>query len=118
YLIYGVYHCLNIVTESEGYPAAVLIRAVEPLGGWTARANGPGLLCRAMQIDRRLNGADLTAPPLTIEDHGWAVPPLAADERIGIDYAGPWASMPWRYTDPASPCLSRRPKKTAIRLEL
>ena len=56
YLIYGMYHCLNVVTEREEFPSAVLIRSVEIDG---ELIDGPGRLCRALQIDRRLNRVDL-----------------------------------------------------------
>src|SRR5215813_1421650 len=59
YLIYGMYHCMNIVTEEEGHGSAVLLRAIEPVKNVEGRTQGPGLLCQSMQIDRRLNGHDL-----------------------------------------------------------
>lgn len=99
YLIYGMYHCVNIVTEQPGFPAAVLIRAAETRDGAAGRrASGPGLLCRALEIDRSLNGADVTAPPLFLEpgepfsdDH------VTLGPRVGVAYAGDWASRPWRF---------------------
>src|SRR5215217_6978286 len=57
YLIYGMYHCLNVVTERDGFPAAVLIRAIQIEG---ELIDGPGRLCRALDIDRTLNRVDLT----------------------------------------------------------
>lgn len=99
YLIYGLHHCCNVVTGPAGYPAAILIRALEPLDGLAARTSGPGLLCRALGIDRRLDGADLTGDTLWIEDRGLAVPEAAvvAGPRVGIAFAGePWVSLPWR----------------------
>ena len=59
YFIYGMYHCMNVVTEREGHASAVLLRALEPVKNVGGRTSGPGLLCRAMHIDRRLNGHDL-----------------------------------------------------------
>src|SRR6516225_10461982 len=59
YLIYGMYHCMNVVTEREGHASAVLLRALEPVENLDGRTSGPGLLCRAMHVDRRLNGHDL-----------------------------------------------------------
>ena len=53
YRIYGIHHCVNVVTDSEGVGAAVLIRALEPLAGISLRCSGPGLLCSAMGIDRK-----------------------------------------------------------------
>ena len=59
YFIYGFWNCLNVVTGRVGVPHAVLLRALEPLGDLIEGTWGPGLLCRALNIDRRLNGADL-----------------------------------------------------------
>ncbi len=67
YFIYGFWHCLNVVTGAPGVPHAVLLRALEPLGGLDERTWGPGLLCRALHIDRRLNGADLRGNVLWLE---------------------------------------------------
>src|SRR5688572_32880768 len=60
YLIYGMHHCVNAVTEREGHAAAVLIRALEPGPGVQGRTDGPGRLCKALEIDRSHNGLDLT----------------------------------------------------------
>src|ERR671918_1740788 len=60
YLIYGMYHCLNVVTEREGFPAAILIRAVEHRDSSSVLIDGPGRVCRAFHIDLRLNRWDLT----------------------------------------------------------
>lgn len=97
YLIYGMYHCLNVVTEREEFPAAVLIRAIEVDG---VLIDGPGRLCRALQIDRSLNRLDLTAQEsLWFEDRGIRIlrRQVAALPRIGVDYAGAWAKKPWRF---------------------
>ena len=97
YLIYGMYHCLNVVTEREAFPAAVLIRAIEVDG---VLIDGPGRLCRALQIDRSLNRIDLTAQEsLWFEDRGGRIfrQQIAALPRIGVDYAGEWAKKPWRF---------------------
>jgi DNA-3-methyladenine glycosylase len=97
YLIYGMYHCLNVVTEREEFPSAVLIRAIEIDG---ELINGPGRLCRALQIDRRLNRVDLTiGESLWFEDRGALVKrgDVEAHPRIGVDYAGEWAKKPWRF---------------------
>ena len=67
YFIYGFWNCLNVVTAAPGVPHAVLVRALEPLAGITERTWGPGLLCRAMHIDRRLNGVDLAGHVLWLE---------------------------------------------------
>jgi DNA-3-methyladenine glycosylase len=111
YLVYGMHHCFNIVTERTGYPAAVLVRAVE-LGSTKARKadeasghpltliDGPGRVCRWLEIDRRLNRLDLTlGQTLWVEDRGARVPAseIGAYARIGVDYAGAWAAKPWRF---------------------
>ena len=67
YLIYGFWNCVNVVTRREGVPQAVLLRALEPVLNVTDKTWGPGLLCRAMNIDRSLNGADLLGDALWIE---------------------------------------------------
>jgi len=59
YMIYGMYFCMNVVTEPAGHASAVLLRALEPVAGLTDKTSGPGLLCNAMKIDHRLNGQDL-----------------------------------------------------------
>lgn len=67
YLIYGMYHCLNVVTGKIGDGEAVLIRAVEPISPTSLDpTNGPGKLCRVLEIDRSLNGHDLQEPPLQL----------------------------------------------------
>jgi DNA-3-methyladenine glycosylase len=97
YLIYGMYHCLNVVTEREEFPSAVLIRAIELDG---KLIDGPGRLCRALQIDHRLNQVDLTiGKSLWFEDRGETVTrgTVSVYPRIGVDYAGKWAEKLWRF---------------------
>lgn len=97
YLVYGMHHCFNIVTEHEGYPAAVLVRAVEHA---TGLIDGPGRVCRLFQIDRSLNGVDLTrGRHLWVEDPGDIIGrrEIAELRRVGVDYAGAWATKPWRF---------------------
>ena len=97
YLVYGMHHCLNVVTEREEFPSAVLIRAIELDG---ELIDGPGRLCRALQIDRRLNRVDLTTgESLWFEDRGEVVErgTVGAYPRIGVDYAGKWAEKLWRF---------------------
>lgn len=117
YLIYGMYHCLNIVTEQEQYPAAVLIRGLEILGGdhspdLPKRIDGPGRVCRFLEVNRTHNGLDATlGTTLWIEDHGLSVLPkqIQTLPRIGVDYAGEWAKKLWRFCLPAStPPKTRR----------
>ena len=83
YLIYGFWHCLNVVTAAEGVPHAVLIRALEPVAGVSQTTHGPGLLCRALHIDRDLNAASLLGEHLWIERPARYRPP-----RIGRRAAG------------------------------
>lgn len=97
YLIYGMYHCLNVVTERDGFPAAVLIRAIEVDG---ELVDGPGRLCRALGIDRTLNRVDMTiGKGLWFEDRGGRILSrhVGAHPRIGVEYAGVWARKPWRF---------------------
>ena len=97
YLIYGMYHCLNVVTEKVGFPAAVLIRAIEVNG---RLIDGPGRLCRALSIDRSLNRIDMTARRhLWFEDRGARIPrgKIGTFPRVGVDYAGAWAEKLYRF---------------------
>ncbi len=97
YLIYGMHHCFNVVTERDGYPAAVLVRAVEIDG---ELVDGPGRVCKRLEINRELNRHDLTAGALLwMEDRGLRISRSAvgAFPRIGVDYAGEWAKKPWRF---------------------
>jgi DNA-3-methyladenine glycosylase len=108
YLIYGMHHCFNAVTEIDGYPGAVLVRAIEPLEH-AERGNGPALVCRALHIDRACNGADLVSGPLCLEDApGVPDQQVRIGPRIGVDYAGEWAAYPWRFWVADSPWVSRR----------
>ena len=113
YLIYGMYHCLNVVTEREEFPSAVLIRAIELDG---KLIDGPGRLCRSLQIDRSLNRMDLTiGESLWFEDRGGVVGrgTIGAYTRIGVDYAGTWAEKLWRFRlrTVTTPRQIRRTKK-------
>ena len=116
YLIYGMYYCLNVVTEPEGEPCAVLIRGVRAEGHaddisrrrfhctvaqQTAYQrknflNGPGKVCKGFSIDKHCNQMDMTASGLLIAD-GVMFPNVKSGTRIGIDYAEEAAAFPWRF---------------------
>ena len=124
YLIYGMYHCLNFVTEPGGEPAAVLLRAVEPAAGTDAMLHlrygnkpltafrkkhfldGPGKACKGFSLAREQNGLDLTGDTLFLcdspEDLGLPRPApvretICAGPRIGVDYAEEARDFPWRF---------------------
>jgi DNA-3-methyladenine glycosylase len=119
YFIYGMYHCLNLVTERDGFPAAVLVRAGQPVCGMpemVARrkttkpveiASGPGKLCMALDIDRNLNGIDLCQQgPLYVED-GCRPGDIVSCPRVGVDYAGEHKDLPWRFYIKGNACVSK-----------
>lgn len=112
YLIYGMYHCLNIVTAEKDFPAAVLIRALEPIEGMEYMSaqrktekfhqltSGPGKLCQALNITRAFNGIDVTnSEELFVQNDGFHVTAkdIETAPRIGVAYAGACALYPWRY---------------------
>ena len=105
YFTYGMHHCLNFVTRPEGVPQAVLIRALEP-GPGVGRCGGPGLVCRAFDIDRALNGIRLEPPVLYVLDDGAPRRKVVATPRIGIYNSGDWQERPLRFCWD-SPHLSR-----------
>ena len=98
YLIYGMYWCLNVVTEAVGRPSAVLFRGAEPVQGLEQATDGPGKLCRAFGLDKSWNRADLTNSGLRITV-GEPVPhaEIATSARIGVTYAEEWADRPLRF---------------------
>jgi DNA-3-methyladenine glycosylase len=120
YFIYGFYNMLNLVTEAKDYPAAVLIRAVEPVTGMELMkrrrrndelrnlASGPGKLCQAFDIDRSLNGADLCGKFLYLEDRGEPTPKILSTARIGVDYAGKWKDKRLRFLVRGNEFVSKR----------
>jgi len=105
YLVYGMHHCLNIVTGEAGHPAAILLRAATSPAG--DKASGPGRLTRAFAVDRALDGASFLAGPLWLEA-GEPVPDRAIrrTRRIGVDYAGAWASRRYRFIIAGHPDVS------------
>lgn len=120
YMIYGMYYCLNIVTEKKNFPAAVLIRGVEinpspilPLRKGESLdfpfckrdikgdLNGPGKLCKFLKIDRKLNGWDITkGEKMWIEsrDPKIKLPKIKKSKRIGVDYAKHCKEYLWRFS--------------------
>ena len=105
YFTYGMHHCLNFVTREAGVPQAVLIRALEP-GPGVGRSSGPGLLCRALEIDRTLNGAALQPPDLYVLDDGEPSRAIYETARVGVHGTGDWEHKPLRFCWD-SPHLSR-----------
>jgi DNA-3-methyladenine glycosylase len=118
FFVYGMHFHFNLVTTAAEKPHAVLIRAVEPLRGRALMAerrklpessfaltNGPGKLCQAFGIDKRLYGADLTKSPLYLAE-GERRGQLLRSPRVGVDYAGDWAKKPWRFYEAGSPWVS------------
>jgi DNA-3-methyladenine glycosylase len=112
YFVYGMHHCVNVVTQPRDVPEAVLIRALEPTDGldlmrrrrrlptapeWRL-CRGPGALCQALGISRGDNGVDLVRGTLRIEA-GAAVPSgvVRRTPRIGVAYAGAHAALRWRF---------------------
>ena len=108
YMIYGMYYCMNVVTEREGQGSAVLLRAIEPIKNIDGRTQGPGLLCKAMHIDRRLNGHDLVS-----DDFYIAAPPrdksltIVNRPRVGVDYAKGWRRRLLRFYIKGNPFISK-----------
>ncbi|HQQ98682.1 MAG TPA: DNA-3-methyladenine glycosylase [Cyclobacteriaceae bacterium] len=110
YLIYGIHHMFNIVTNMEGLAEAVLIRALEPIEGIELMqsrmgvrslkriTSGPGKLAKALGIDRKWNGKSLQSNDLWIEATGIGDVPVTKSRRIGIDYAGRDANKLWRFS--------------------
>jgi DNA-3-methyladenine glycosylase len=105
YFTYGMHHCLNFVTQPTGIPQAVLVRALEP-GPGVGRCGGPGLVCRALDIDRGLNGVPLTPPDLYVVDDRAPKRRVVTTPRIGIFNSGDWQVRPLRFCWD-SPHLSR-----------
>ncbi len=117
FFIYGIHYCFNIVTREQGNPQAVLIRAVEPIKGLDIIAgnrfgktysqlskskmknltNGPGKLCKALAIDRNLNGEDLCGKKLYVEEGESDKFSIVSAKRVGIDYAEEAKDYPWRF---------------------
>jgi DNA-3-methyladenine glycosylase len=112
YLCYGMHYMFNVVTNRDEVAEAVLVRGLEPTVGIelmmqrrgltaiTPRISaGPGKLAKALAIDKTLNAKSLLGDEIWIEDPGIRVPPsrIVVTPRIGIDYAGEDALLPWRF---------------------
>ena len=125
YLIYGMYHCLNLVTEADGFPAAVLIRALEPLEGIPTQrqlrgmqrplrdlTRGPGRLCQALAVDRRFDGVDLCSSQaqLWVEyDEKIPASQIIPSPRIGVRGDTAALTARWRFLIRDNPWISRKP---------
>lgn len=108
YFVYGMHHCLNVVTGSAGDGQAVLLRAAEPLDGWDARLTGPALLARAFRVTRADDGADLVTGRLHLErgplgPRGPAPLRIRSGPRVGVAYAGAWARRHLRFRASPNP---------------
>lgn len=117
YLIYGMYNCLNIAANKENIPECVLIRAVEPINNFDEISfnrysksydelnnyqrknitNGPGKLCKALNIDRSLSGKYILGSELYIMDNEDENFEIVTDKRINIDYAEEYKDKLWRF---------------------
>ena len=124
YLIYGMYHCLNVVSGPAGHGEAVLIRAIRPTEGVESMrlarpgrpdrelAGGPGRLCQALAIDRRMDGRRLGESGAVFLEGREPVGPISAAPRIGVDGAGEWALRPWRFLCGDRTWWSRPPRRS------
>ena len=121
YFVYGMYHQFNVVTNVEDVPHAILVRAVQPVEGLDIirrrrrgrfeheLTSGPGRLCVAMGIDRKLDKADLLGDRVWIEEGVTASRhQIVRGPRIGIDYAEEWVKKPWRFWIRDNPFVSRK----------
>lgn len=113
YLIYGISHCMNVVCGPDGFPAAVLLRAAEPLENCLHSTRGPGNLCRALGIRReRANGLDLEGGVLFLEDAPRPAGRVVSTPRVNVAHAGPWAARRWRFLLDGNPWVSGpRPRR-------
>lgn len=129
YQCYGIHFLLNIVTALKDVPHAVLIRALEPIAGIdtmmkrrgmetfkTTITKGPGALAKAMGIDMSLNKKDILSDEIWISDNGTIFPPdqIVAGPRVGVDYAGEDALLPWRYYVKDNKFVSRIVKSKVV----
>lgn len=123
YLVYGIYNLFNIITNVEGKADAVLVRAIQPEIGTeemllrrnmpTIKPNltaGPGVMSIALGINRKHYGEDLTGNTIWLEDKGITIPDenIMTVPRVGIDYAGDDALLPWRFYIKGSKWVSKK----------
>jgi DNA-3-methyladenine glycosylase len=113
YLVYGIHHCMNFVTEEDGTAGAVLIRAAAALDrSATPRwLSGPGKLCAGLGITLSHKGIDVTDAEgaLVVTEDGLPAPRSAASARVGVGYAGKWAQRKLRFYVCGHPAVSRGP---------
>lgn len=109
YLIYGMYYCMNVVTQEEGHASAVLLRGIEPVTNIEGKTNGPGLLCKAMNITKHLHGHDLLSNDFYIAQADDSTRfTIVKKPRIGVDYAKHWAKRLLRFYIKGNPFVSRK----------
>jgi DNA-3-methyladenine glycosylase len=126
YLCYGIHHLFNVVTNSEEIPHAILIRALDPIEGipeMLLRTNkkkldqtltrGPGNVSKALGIFTKHTGTSLLGNKIFIADDGWKFSrrDIAASPRIGVDYAGKDALLPYRFYVKGNPFVSGKPRE-------
>ncbi len=120
YMIYGMYHCLNIVTRKAGFAEAVLIRGVELPDG--KLLDGPGKTCRYFGIDKSFNACDVTTGErIWVEKKSLKKEKFRAERRIGIDYAGEWKDKPLRFilvTEHENAPSARKPDRKKTKKEI
>ena len=126
FFVYGMYNQFNVVTNAANTPHAVLIRALQPVEGIDLMrkrrhgqpdhnlTNGPGKLCIALGIDRRVDGEDLLGNKVWLEEgERLSRSQIMSGPRIGIDYAEEWKDKPWRFWIRGNPFVSRQPPSRA-----
>lgn len=125
FFVYGMYNQFNVVTNAKDVPHAVLIRALEPAEGIELMrkrrqrhadhnlTNGPGKLCIAMGIDRKLDAADLLGTSVWLEESVTVRrSDIVSGPRVGIDYAEEWKDKLWRFWIRNNPYVSRTPRRS------
>lgn len=120
YICYGIHDLFNIVTGEEGSSHAILIRGLEPTEGIEtmlqrrgfssikpALTAGPGALGKALGISKKLNGASLLADEVWLEDRGIQIAEISSGPRIGMNFDGPYKTIPWRFWATGNRFVSR-----------